>query len=68
MKYRLDAIINGEERISKVFSNRNKANKYLDKVLDIYNLEVNEIVNTNNSKHNIEYICDGYNHISINRI
>ena len=64
--YVLNAIINNQNIKSKVFESREKACRYLSKILDDHNLEVEDIVYRNN-KHNQEFICNQYNIISINR-
>lgn len=67
MKYRLEAIMNGERRVVKNFKTRDDANKYLAKLMDQSHLEVNEII-SRNRKHDIEFVCDDYNRVFINRI
>lgn len=66
MKYQFDAIISGEEKINKTFKNRSKLDKYLERVIERYNLVIEDVVNYHNE--NVEYICDDFNRISINRI
>lgn len=64
--YKLNAIIDNKEKEYKLFISRKDANNYLCKLLDKYNLEVEEVICKNNN-HNIEFYCDGYNRIFINR-
>lgn len=65
--YKLDAIINNEELVHKMFISREKADKYMEKILNKYNLEVDEIIYRDN-KHSQEFVCNTYNRISINRV
>lgn len=65
--YKLDAIINNEELFHKNFLDREHADKYLEALLNKYNLEVNEVIYRDN-KHSQEFVCNDYNRISINRI
>ncbi len=65
--YKLDAIINNEELLHKNFIDREQADKYLERLLNKYNLEVSEIIYRDN-KHSQEFVCNDYNRISINRI
>lgn len=65
--YKLDAIINNEDAVHKMFISREKADKYMEKILNKYNLEVDEIIYRDN-KHSREFVCNTYNRISINRV
>lgn len=67
MKYRLEAILNGERKVVKKFKTRDNANKYLARLMEQSNLEINEIVSRNRN-HDFEFICDDYNRVFINRV
>ena len=62
--YVLEAIINNKLTSDKVFASRENANRYLEKLLDHYNLEVNEVVYKDNN-HYQEFVCDNYNRIIV---
>lgn len=62
--YSFDAYIKSHKRIHKSFASREKANKYLDKILDRFHTEVCEI---NQSNHDIEYVLRNNAKICINR-
>ena len=62
--YSFDAFINSKKTIHKYFITREKANKYLDKILDRYNTEVTQI---NKSNHDYAYYCANNARININR-
>ena len=68
MRYQFEGIVQGKYLKVKMFNTREKANKYLAKVLDTYNLEVTDIFNRNDNIHNVEYVCDNYNMFFIDRI
>ena len=42
--YSFDAIIGGKELLQKTFKTRESANKYLEKILDEKNIEINDIL------------------------
>ena len=60
-----DAIIGGKELIQKTFKTRESANKYLEKILDEKNIEINDILKKEN--HRYEYICNQYTRFFIER-
>lgn len=62
--YSFDALVRRNKKIHKSFHTREKANQYLDKFLERYNTEVMQI---NQSNHDIDYICTNNAKISINR-
>ena len=62
--YSFDAYIRRNKKIHKSFISREKANMYLDKILDKLNTEVCEI---NQNNHDIEYLLKNNTKICINR-
>ncbi|MDY2888514.1 MAG: hypothetical protein SOU19_03010 [Candidatus Caccosoma sp.] len=64
--YVLNALINNHMMKDKMFTTRQKANKYLEKILDKNNLVVDEVIYKDNN-HSQEFICNDYNRIFINR-
>lgn len=67
MKYRFEAYTE-DGNVNKTFSSREKANKFLDKYLFDHDLEVQDVITVNNNIHDVEYICNDYNHFLISRI
>ncbi|MCI5745359.1 MAG: hypothetical protein MR270_03660 [Erysipelotrichaceae bacterium] len=65
--YELEAIINKDTILHKNFVTREKANKYLEKILSEYNLNVEDIIYKNDVHHQ-EFVCNDYNRITINRV
>ncbi len=63
--YSFDAIIGGKELIQKTFKTRESANKYLEKILDEKNIEINDVLKKEN--HRYEYICNQYTRFFIER-
>lgn len=65
--YHLEAIINNQEVLKKSFISRKTADKYMEKILNRYNLEVDDIIYRDH-KHNQEFVCNEYSRISIKRV
>ena len=62
MSINLQAVISGVTLFSKNFKTVEQANKYMEKKLDEYRLEVEEVIESNN---NTEYKCDNYNRFKL---
>lgn len=65
--YKLESIINHKNLKSEFFLSIDRAEKHLEKLLNKYNLEVEEVVYNNNTN-SLEYVCDYYNKFFIRKI
>ena len=65
--YKLEPIVNSKNLKPEFFLSREKAEKELEKLLNKYNLEVEEVVLKDNN-HSQEFVCDFYNKFFIKRI
>lgn len=65
--YKLEPIVNRKNLKTEFFLSRDKAEKHLEKLLNKYNLEVEEVVYNEENK-SLEYVCDYYNKFYIRRI
>ncbi len=65
--YHLEAIINNQEVANKNFISRKIADKYLEKLLNRYNLEVGDVIYRDH-QHNQEFVCNDYSRILIKRV
>ena len=70
--YTLEAIVRGKEiKFDKVFDSRNSAIDYMFNYYEknyVYDVEVDEEIEVNGNKHNVEYVCgDGYR-FRVNRV
>lgn len=69
-KYTLECIIqNNFVSVNKEFESRSSAEEY---ALHVFNneykdVEVDRIIERNDDKHNLEYVCDNYNRFFISR-
>lgn len=67
-RYYFTSIIRGEKDKHKVFKKREDAIKYMDKLLFVYDLQV-DYVEKHNRNHSCEYVCeDNRNRFLINRV
>ena len=65
--YKLEPIIHHKNLKTVFFLSMDKAEKHLEKLLNKYNLEVEEVVYNNNSN-SLEFVCDYYNKFFITKI
>ena len=65
--YKLEPIVNHKNLKPEFFLSREKAEQHLEKLLNKYNLVVDEVVYKDNN-HSQEFVCDFYNRFFINRI
>lgn len=65
--YKLEPIVNHKNLKTEFFLSMDKAEKHLEKLLNKYNLEVEEVVYNNNSD-SLEFVCDYYNKFFIKKI
>jgi hypothetical protein len=65
--YKLEPIVNHKNLKSEFFLSMDRAEKHLEKLLNKYNLEVEEVVYNNNND-SLEFVCDYYNKFYIRKI
>ena len=65
--YKLEPIVNHKNLKSEFFLSMDSAEKHLEKLLNKYNLEVEEVVYNNNND-SLEFVCDYYNKFYIRKI
>ena len=65
--YKLEPILNQKIMKAEYFLSQERAEKHLEKLLNKYNLEVDEILE-NNEQESLEFVCDNYNRFFIKKI